>query len=51
MVVALGLVDTPFFSGPKPEGPRPENVAAAVVFALEQSKYVGEVYLMPVPGT
>ena len=52
MVVALGLVDTPFFSEPKPEGLRSEDVAAAVVYALEQppSVAVAEVYLMPVPG-
>ena len=51
-VVAPGLVDTPFFSEPKPQGLRPEDVAAAVVFVLEQpeSVAVGEVYLMPVPG-
>ena len=51
-VVAPGLVDTPFFSEPKPEGLRPDDVAAAVLFALEQPKHVavGEVYLMPVPG-
>ncbi|HVG46758.1 MAG TPA: SDR family oxidoreductase [Rubellimicrobium sp.] len=51
-VVAPGMVDTPFFSEPKPEGLRSEDVAAAVVYALEQppSVAVGEIHLMPVPG-
>jgi NADP-dependent 3-hydroxy acid dehydrogenase YdfG len=51
-LVAPGMVDTPFFSEPKPEGLRSEDVAAAVVYALEQppSVAVGEIHLMPVPG-
>jgi len=51
-VVAPGMVDTSFFSEPKPEGLRSEDVAAAVIYALEQppSVAVGEIYLMPVPG-
>jgi NADP-dependent 3-hydroxy acid dehydrogenase YdfG len=50
-VVAPGMVDTPFFDAPKPQGLTAEDVAAAVVYALEQPSRVavGEVYLMPVP--
>lgn len=50
-VVAPGIVDTPFFDAPKPDGLRPEDVARAVVYALEQPAHVavGEVYIMPVP--
>jgi NADP-dependent 3-hydroxy acid dehydrogenase YdfG len=50
-VIAPGMVDTPFFDEPKPQGLAAEHVAAAVVYALEQPKRVavGEVYLMPVP--
>lgn len=50
-VVAPGTVDTPFFDSPKPQGLTAEDVAAAVVYALEQPGRVavGEVYLMPVP--
>ena len=52
-VVAPGMVDTPFFSEAKPEGLCAEDVAGAVIYALEQPARVavGEVYLMPVPGT
>jgi NADP-dependent 3-hydroxy acid dehydrogenase YdfG len=51
-VIAPGMVDTPFFDAPKPQGLSDENVAAAVVYALEQPSRVavGEVYLMPVPN-
>jgi NADP-dependent 3-hydroxy acid dehydrogenase YdfG len=50
-VVAPGTVDTPFFSTPHPQGLTAEDVARAVVYALEQPPRVavGEVYLMPVP--
>jgi NADP-dependent 3-hydroxy acid dehydrogenase YdfG len=52
-VISPGLVDTPFFDQPKPGGLRAEDIAAAVVYALEQPPRVavGEVYLMPVPST
>jgi NADP-dependent 3-hydroxy acid dehydrogenase YdfG len=51
-VIAPGMVDTPFFDAPKPEGLRAEDVARAVVYALDQPPRVavGEVYLMPVPN-
>lgn len=49
-VIAPGMVDTPFFDEPKPQGLRAEDVARAVVFALDQpaSVEVGEVFLRPV---
>ena len=48
-VIAPGMVDTAFFDEPKPTKIQPEDVAAAVMFALEQPKTaaVREVYLMP----
>jgi NADP-dependent 3-hydroxy acid dehydrogenase YdfG len=51
-VIAPGIVDTPFFDEPKPGGLRAEDIAAAVVYALDQPPRVavGEVYLMPVPN-
>lgn len=50
-VVAPGMVDTPFFDEPKPDALKSEDVARAVVYALEQPPHVavGEIYLMPVP--
>lgn len=50
-VIAPGMVDTPFFDEPKPHGLRAEDVARAVVYALEQpaSMNVNEVYVMPNP--
>lgn len=48
-VVAPGMVDTPFFSEPKADKLKPEDVAGAVVYALEQPERatVREVYLFP----
>lgn len=48
-VVAPGMVDTPFFEEPKPDKLRAEDVAAAVVFALEAEPRcdVREVFMMP----
>ena len=37
-VIAPGMVDTPFFDEPKPDKLKPKDVAATVVFALEQPK-------------
>ncbi|WP_424931373.1 SDR family oxidoreductase [Amaricoccus macauensis] len=50
-VLAPGIVDTAFFDSPKPDGLKPEDVANAAVYALEQPPHVaiGEVTLMPVP--
>ena len=46
-----GLVDTPFFSTPKPGAIRPEDVAAAALFALEAAPtaVMGEIHIRPAP--
>ena len=51
-VIAPGMVDTPFFDDPKPEGLTAADVARAAVWALEQPDHVaiGEIYLMPNRG-
>lgn len=48
-VIAPGMVDTPFFSSPKPNGMKAEDIAGAVMFALEQPPRVSvrEVYMTP----
>jgi NADP-dependent 3-hydroxy acid dehydrogenase YdfG len=48
-VIAPGMVDTPFFSDAKPDKLKPEDVAKAVVYALEQPSHanVQEVVIMP----
>lgn len=48
-VIAPGMVNTGFFDEEKPTKLQPEDVAAAVMFALEQPKTsaVREIYLMP----
>lgn len=48
-IIAPGLTDTPFFGTAKPEGLKPEDVADAVIYAIEQPPRVGigEVYLAP----
>jgi len=48
-VIAPGMVNTPFFDDPKPAKIQPEDVANAVIYALEQPKTaaVREVYIMP----
>lgn len=48
-VIAPGMVDTPFFSEGKPDKLKPEDVAAAVMHALEAPARacVREVFLMP----
>jgi len=51
-VIAPGMVDTPFFDEAKPKMLKAEDVAEAVIYALQQPPRVavGEVYLMPVPN-
>jgi NADP-dependent 3-hydroxy acid dehydrogenase YdfG len=46
-----GIVDTPFFDEPKPEGLRPDDVARSAVFALEQPASVDlhELVILPTP--
>ncbi len=48
-LITPGMVDTPFFSQPKPGAIRPEDVAKAVVFALEAgpSAVVREIHILP----
>jgi len=48
-IIAPGMVDTPFFDSPKPQGLVSEDVADAVVWAMAQPAHVnvGEVYLTP----
>ncbi len=48
-VIAPGMVDTPFFDTPRPEKLQPADVAAAVIYALDQPAHsaVHEVFLMP----
>jgi NADP-dependent 3-hydroxy acid dehydrogenase YdfG len=48
-LIAPGMVDTPFFDEPKPQGLSAEDVARAVIYALEQPDTVNinEVLLTP----
>ena len=48
-VISPGMVDTPFFDEPKPDKIQPEDVADAVVFALNQpdTAAVREIHIMP----
>jgi len=48
-VIAPGMVDTPFFSEPKPDKLKAEDVAEAVMFALNQPERanIPEVTVMP----
>ena len=48
-LITPGMVDTPFFDEPKPDKIQPEDVAAAVIFALSQprSADVREIHIMP----
>jgi NADP-dependent 3-hydroxy acid dehydrogenase YdfG len=48
-VIAPGMVNTPFFDEPKPDKLDPQDVAEAVLYAIEADprNSVREVYLMP----
>lgn len=50
-VIEPGVVDTPFFDDPKPEGLRPEDVARSVMYAVSQppSVDVHELLVLPTP--
>jgi NADP-dependent 3-hydroxy acid dehydrogenase YdfG len=49
-VIEPGMVDTPFFNEPKPDGLRAEDIARAVVFALSQPTHVdvNEILVRPI---
>jgi NADP-dependent 3-hydroxy acid dehydrogenase YdfG len=51
-LIEPGLVDTPFFDEPKPEGLRAEDVARAVMYAVSQPAHVdvSEIMIVPTPG-
>lgn len=48
-VIAPGMVDTPFFSERKPDKLQPEDIADAVVYALNQNPRaeMREIFIMP----
>lgn len=48
-LITPGMVDTPFFAEPKPGAIRPEDVAKAVVFALEAgpTAVMREIHILP----
>lgn len=48
-VIAPGMVDTPFFDEAKPDKLKPEDIARAAVYALEQPAHacVQEMFVMP----
>lgn len=48
-VISPGMVNTEFFDEPKPDKLQPEDIADAVVFAIEQraTSNVREIHLMP----
>ena len=48
-LISPGMVDTPFFDSPKPDALQPEDIARAVVYALEQPAHVtvGELFVTP----
>jgi NADP-dependent 3-hydroxy acid dehydrogenase YdfG len=50
-LIEPGVVDTPFFDDPKPDGLRPEDIARSVMYAVEQPPTVDvhEVLVLPTP--
>lgn len=50
-ILSPGMVDTPFFDSPKPDGLTAEDVARAAMFALEQPPGVNtrEIHVTPLP--
>jgi len=50
-LIEPGVVDTPFFDDPKPDGLRPDDVARSVLYATEQPATVDvhEVLVLPTP--
>ena len=51
-LIEPGMVDTPFFDTPKPDAMKPEDVAAAILFAVSQPERVNvnEIWLTPTEG-
>lgn len=49
-LIEPGMVDTPFFDTPKPDALRPEDVARAVLYAVDQPPHVdvNEVLVRPI---
>jgi NADP-dependent 3-hydroxy acid dehydrogenase YdfG len=49
--IAPGMVDTPFFDEPKPHALKPDDIARAVIYALEQPAHamVADVRVLPTP--
>jgi NADP-dependent 3-hydroxy acid dehydrogenase YdfG len=47
--IAPGMVDTPFFDEPKPHALKPDDIARAVIYALEQPAHamVADVRVLP----
>lgn len=52
-LIEPGVVDTPFFDDPKPDGLRADDVARSVMYAVSQPETVDvhEVLVMPTPPT
>lgn len=50
-LIEPGVVDTPFFDDPKPDGLRPEDIARSVMYAVSQPPTVDvhELLVMPTP--
>ncbi len=50
-LIEPGVVDTPFFDDPKPDGLRPDDIARSVIYAVNQppSVDVHELLVMPTP--
>jgi NADP-dependent 3-hydroxy acid dehydrogenase YdfG len=48
-LIEPGMVDTPFFDDPKPDALKPDDVARAVIYALQQPAHVdvNEIMLRP----
>ncbi len=48
-LIEPGMVDTPFFDTPKPDALRPDDIARAVLYALDQPKHVdiNEILIRP----
>lgn len=50
-LIEPGVVDTPFFDDPKPDGLRPDDIARSVMYAIEQPAHVDvhELLVLPTP--